>query len=109
MNKLYWGVLLSIIGNIIAWFHMQGQFKYEWMRQCHGELVGLVVDPSGLTFDHSKTEVTKTDTNGESWWKLYEPYTVTINSYGHTSTTTRHNIYWKAPDGSIYDEQPDFL
>ena len=32
MNKLYWGVLLSIIGNIIAWFHMQGQFKYEWAK-----------------------------------------------------------------------------
>ena len=32
MNKLFFAVLLSIIGNIIAWFHMQGQFKYEWAK-----------------------------------------------------------------------------
>ena len=40
MNKLYWGVLLSIIGNIIAWFHMQGQFKYEWAKSQWWVLLG---------------------------------------------------------------------
>ena len=32
MNKLFLAFLLSVIGNIIAWFHMQGQFKYEWAK-----------------------------------------------------------------------------
>ena len=32
MNKLWVALLMSVIGNITAWFHMQGQFKYEWAR-----------------------------------------------------------------------------
>ena len=36
MNKLVMALLVSFIGHIIAWFHMQGQFKYEWAK-------GLVV------------------------------------------------------------------
>ena len=32
MNRLFFAILLSVIGNIIAWFHMQGQFKYEWAK-----------------------------------------------------------------------------
>ena len=32
MSKLFFAVLLSVVGNIIAWFHMQGQFKYEWAK-----------------------------------------------------------------------------
>ena len=26
------GLIMSFIGHIIAWFHMQGQFKYEWAK-----------------------------------------------------------------------------
>jgi len=36
MNKLQWAIILSIIGNVIAWFHMNGQFmgsKYEWFTK----------------------------------------------------------------------------
>jgi|TARA_B100001093_G_scaffold439145_1_gene438932 hypothetical protein len=32
MSKLFFAVLLSVVGNVIAWFHMQGQFKYEWAK-----------------------------------------------------------------------------
>ena len=32
MNKLILALSLSLIGQIIAWFHMQGQFKYDWAR-----------------------------------------------------------------------------
>ena len=30
MSKLAIALLLSFIGNIIAWFHMNAQFKWEW-------------------------------------------------------------------------------
>ena len=33
MNKFLIALLFSILGNIIAWIQMNGQFKYEWMRQ----------------------------------------------------------------------------
>ena len=31
-NKLFISVILSIIGNIIAWFHMNAQFRWEWAK-----------------------------------------------------------------------------
>ena len=32
MNKLVMALIVSFVGHIIAWFHMQGQFKYEWAK-----------------------------------------------------------------------------
>ena len=32
MNKLIMALAISFVGHIIAWFHMQGQFKYEWAK-----------------------------------------------------------------------------
>ena len=32
MNKLLMAMSISLVGHIIAWFHMQGQFRYEWMK-----------------------------------------------------------------------------
>ena len=32
MNKLWMAILFSSLGQIVSWFHMQGQFKYEWAR-----------------------------------------------------------------------------
>ena len=32
MNKLLMALGISLLGHIWAWFHMQGQFKYEWAR-----------------------------------------------------------------------------
>ena len=31
-NKLLVALLFSIIGNIIAWFHMNAQFRWEWAK-----------------------------------------------------------------------------
>ena len=31
-NKLIVALLFSIIGNIIAWFHMNAQFKWDWAK-----------------------------------------------------------------------------
>ena len=30
--KLFWALFLSIIGNTIAWFHMNAQFKWDWAK-----------------------------------------------------------------------------
>ena len=32
MNKLWMAMFVSFLGHVIAWFHMQGQFKYEWAK-----------------------------------------------------------------------------
>ena len=32
MNKLWMALSISLFGHILAWFHMQGQFKYEWAK-----------------------------------------------------------------------------
>ena len=32
MSKLLMAMSISLVGHIIAWFHMQGQFRYEWMK-----------------------------------------------------------------------------
>ena len=32
MSKLWMAICLSLVGHVIAWFHMQGQFKYEWAK-----------------------------------------------------------------------------
>ena len=32
MSKLWMALGISFVGHLIDWFHMQGQFKYEWAR-----------------------------------------------------------------------------
>tara|TARA_R100000030_G_C3191110_1_gene108417 strand:+ start:22 stop:366 length:345 start_codon:yes stop_codon:yes gene_type:complete len=32
MSKLWLALGVSFLGHILAWFHMQGQFKYEWAK-----------------------------------------------------------------------------
>ena len=32
MNKLWMAMAVSMVGHIIAWFHMQGHFRYEWAK-----------------------------------------------------------------------------
>ena len=44
MSKLMLALLLSFIGNTIAWFHMNAQFKWEWARtQWYIILAGIPV------------------------------------------------------------------
>ena len=51
MNKLLIALLFSILGNVIAWMQMNGQFKYEWMRQWW--VVGLAGIPVSYMFFYS--------------------------------------------------------
>ena len=51
MNKFIIALLFSIIGNIIAWIQMNGQFKYEWMRQWW--VIGLMGIPVSYFFFYS--------------------------------------------------------
>ena len=32
MNKLGLAILVSLVGHVLAWFHMQGQFRWEWAK-----------------------------------------------------------------------------
>ena len=54
-NKLFWSLLLSVTGNIIAWFHMNGQFlgdgKYTWMKSNMWVLLGGI--PISFLFYYS--------------------------------------------------------
>ena len=40
MSKLALALLFSFIGNIIAWFHMNAQFKWEWAKSFWWVLLG---------------------------------------------------------------------
>ena len=48
MNKLWMAIWVSFIGNVMAWFHMQGQFKYEWARSMWWVILGGI--PISLCF-----------------------------------------------------------
>ena len=32
MSKLWMAIMISLSGHILAWFHMQAQFKWEWAK-----------------------------------------------------------------------------
>ena len=51
MTKLLIALLFSIVGNIIAWIQINGQFKYEWMRQWW--VIGLSGLPVSYMFFYS--------------------------------------------------------
>ena len=51
MSKLLIALLFSVIGNIIAWIQMNGQFKYEWMRQWW--VIGIMGIPVSYFFFYS--------------------------------------------------------
>ena len=42
MNKLFWALAFSVIGNFIAWFHMQAQFKWDWAKSWFWIILGGV-------------------------------------------------------------------
>ena len=48
MNKLYLALLVSFFGHIVAWFHMQGQFRYEWAKSLWWVVLGGI--PISLCF-----------------------------------------------------------
>jgi hypothetical protein len=42
MNKLFYALFLSLLGNILAWFHMNAQFKWEFAKEQWWILLGGV-------------------------------------------------------------------
>ena len=48
MNKLWMAIGVSFIGHVMDWFHMQGQFKYEWARSMWWVILGGI--PISLCF-----------------------------------------------------------
>ena len=48
MSKLWMALAVSFLGHILAWFHMQGQFKYEWAKSMWWVVLGGV--PISIAF-----------------------------------------------------------
>ena len=48
MSKFIIALLFSIVGNIIAWVQMNGQFKYEWAKSMWGVVLGGI--PISIAF-----------------------------------------------------------
>ena len=42
MNKLLLVIVMSLIGNAIAWLHMNAQFKWEWAKSIWWIVLGGV-------------------------------------------------------------------
>ena len=40
MSKLWMALGISLVGHVWAWFHMQGQFKYEWAKSLWWVVIG---------------------------------------------------------------------
>ena len=40
MNKLLLAIVLSCLGHVLAFFHMNGQFKWEWMKNLWWVILG---------------------------------------------------------------------
>ena len=51
MNKLFYALFLSLLGNIIAWFHMNAQFKWQWANSQWFILLGGI--PVSYAFYYS--------------------------------------------------------
>ena len=48
MNKLLIAMSVSFVGHLLAWFHMQGQFKYEWAKSLWWVILGGI--PISIAF-----------------------------------------------------------
>ena len=51
MNKLVLVILMSLIGNAIAWLHMNAQFKWEWAKSIWWIVMGGI--PISFLFYYS--------------------------------------------------------
>ena len=41
MSKLGWVLIMSFIGNMFAWLHMNAQFKWDWAKETWWIVLGL--------------------------------------------------------------------
>ena len=48
MNKLVMAVSIALVGNIIAWFHMNAQFRWDWAKSIWWVILGGV--PISMAF-----------------------------------------------------------
>ena len=51
MNKLALALIMSFLGNIIAWFHMNTQFRWEWAKSLPWVILGGI--PISFLFFYS--------------------------------------------------------
>ena len=51
MNKLGWVLIMSFVGNIFAWLHMNAQFRWEWAKSFWWIILGGV--PISFLFYYS--------------------------------------------------------
>ena len=51
MNKLALALIMSFLGNIIAWFHMNAQFRWEWAKSLPWVILGGI--PISFLFFYS--------------------------------------------------------
>ena len=51
MNKLVMAVSIALVGNIIAWFHMNAQFRWDWAKSIWWILLGGI--PISFAFYYS--------------------------------------------------------
>ena len=51
MNKLLLAIVLSCLGHVLAFFHMNGQFKWEWMINLWWVILGGI--PISFLFYYS--------------------------------------------------------
>ena len=51
MNKLALALIMSFLGNIIAWFHMNAQFRWEWAKSLSWVILGGI--PISFLFFYS--------------------------------------------------------
>lgn len=65
MNKLFSGIVFGIIAQIIVFFQLQGQLKYDWFKNNYW-LVVLMGIPSSMFFMYSVKNLVLAY-NGEMW------------------------------------------
>jgi hypothetical protein len=65
MNKLFTGIVFGIIAQIIVFFQLQGQLKYDWFKNNYW-LVVLMGIPSSMFFMYSVKNLVMAY-NGEMW------------------------------------------
>ena len=51
MNKLALALIMSLLGNVIAWFHMNAQFRWEWAKTIWWVVLGGI--PISFLFFYS--------------------------------------------------------
>jgi len=90
MNKLLLALAASLIGHVIAWFHMQGQFKWEWAKSIWWVFFGGI--PISFLFYY-----------GTRWYYEYFGYYWAVRPIGFGMATIVFSILTWAVLGELPD------